>query len=84
MNTRSQRIVIAAAQAVIDEARATPAPRQKTRRKLSTGRAVLLGAGLMTAGKVVAGPRARQLLGGLADRVEELEARFTVGGSESE
>jgi hypothetical protein len=51
---------------------------------LSTGRAVLLGAGLMTAGKVVAGPRARQLLGGLADRVEELEARFTDGGSESE
>jgi hypothetical protein len=83
MNNRSQRIVIAAAQAAIDEARATPPPRRQKKRKLSAGRAVLLGAGLMTAGKVVAGPRARQLLGGLADRVEELEARFTPdGGSE--
>jgi hypothetical protein len=85
MNNRSQRIVIAAAQAAIDEARATPTPppRPQKKRKLSAGRAVLLGAGLMTAGKVVAGPRARQLLGGLADRVEELETRFTPdGGSE--
>jgi hypothetical protein len=84
MDNRSQRIVIAAVQAAIDEARATPSPpRRQKKRKLSAGRAVLLGAGLMTAGKVVAGPRARQLLGGLADRVEELEARFTPdGGSE--
>jgi hypothetical protein len=82
MNNRSQRIVIAAAQAAIDEARATPQPNPKKRR-LSAGRAVILGAGLMTAGRVVAGPRARQFLGGLAERVEDLEARFTPdGGSE--
>src|ERR1700704_4799378 len=76
MNNRSQRIVIAAAQAAIDEARATPQPKPK-KHKLAAGRAVFLGAGLMTAGRIVAGPRARQLLGGLADRVEDLEARFT-------
>jgi hypothetical protein len=82
MNNRSQRIVIAAAQAAIDEARATPQPKPK-KRKLAAGRAVFLGAGLMTAGRIVAGPRARQLLGGLADRVEDLEARFTPdSGSE--
>jgi hypothetical protein len=82
MNNRSQRIVIAAAQAAIDEARATPQPKAKKRR-LSAGRAVILGAGLMTAGRMVAGPRARQLLGGLAERMEDLEARFTPdGGSE--
>ena len=79
MNSRGQRIVIAAAQAAIDEARATPHPRQK-KRKLSAGRAVLLGAGLMTAGRIAAGSRTRQLLGGLADRMEDLEARFTSNG----
>ena len=79
MNNRSQRIVIAAAQAAIDEARSTP-PQRPKKRKLSAGRAVVLGAGLVTAGRIVAGPRARQLLGGLADRVEDLEARFTSDG----
>jgi hypothetical protein len=79
-STRGQRILIAAAQAAIDEARATPQPRPK-KRTLSTGRAVLLGAGLMTAGRIAAGPRARQFLDGLADRVEDLEARFTANGN---
>ena len=80
MNHRSQRIVIAAAQAAIDEARAAPPPKAK-KRKLSGGRAVLLGAGLVTAGRIAAGPRARQLLGGLADRIEDLEERFSANGS---
>jgi hypothetical protein len=83
MNNRSQRIVIAAAQAAIDEARATPQPRPK-KRKLSAGRAMLLGAGLMTAGKIAAGGRGRHLLGGLADRIEDLEERFTPNGGSSE
>jgi hypothetical protein len=34
----------------------------------------------MTAGRVVAGPRARQLLDGLADRIESLEDRFSANG----
>jgi hypothetical protein len=79
MNPRGQRIVIAAAQAAIDEARATPQPRPK-KRKLSGGRAVLLGAGLVTVGKIAAGPRTRHLLGGLADRLEDLEERFMPDG----
>ena len=78
-STRGQRIVIAAAQAAIDEARAAPPPRSK-KRGLSAGRAVLLGAGVMTAGRVVAGPRARQLLDGLAERIESLEDRFSANG----
>lgn len=80
MNSRSQRIVIAAAQAAIDEARSTPPPRQK-KRKMSAGRAALIGAGLMTAGRIAAGPRTRELLGGLADRIEDLEERFTSNDS---
>jgi hypothetical protein len=79
MNSRSQRIVIAAAQAAIDEARAAPPPRSK-KRALSAGRAVLLGAGLVTAGRVAAGPRARQLFDGLAERIENLEDRFSANG----
>lgn len=78
MTNRSQRILIAAAQAAIDEARAAPPPRSKKR--LSAGRAVLLGAGVMTAGRVVAGPRARQLLDSLAERIEGLEDRFSPNG----
>ena len=84
--SRGQRIVIAAAQAAIDEARSTPQPQPKPKpkkRKLTGGRAVLLGASLMAAGRIAAGPHARNLLGGLADRLEDLEARFTPnGGSE--
>jgi hypothetical protein len=82
MNSRGQRIVIAAAQAAIDEARATPQPTPK-KRKLSAGRAVILGAGLVTAGRIASGGRVRQLVGGLADRIEDLESRFAPnGGSE--
>ena len=82
MTSRGQRIVIAAAQAAIDEARSAPTPRPK-KRSLSAGRAVLLGAGLMTVGRIAVGPRTRDLLGGLADRIEDLETRFsTDGGSE--
>lgn len=81
-DSRGQRIVIAAVQAAINEARSTPQPAPKNKKRtLSAGRAVLLGAGLMTAGRVAAGPRARQLLGGLADRLEDLEERFSANGS---
>jgi hypothetical protein len=73
MTSRGQRIIVAAAQAAIDEARSSPP--QKPRRSLPAARALLLGAGLMTAGRIAAGPRARQLLDGLADRLEDLEAR---------
>ena len=76
---RGQRIIVAAAQAAIDEARATPPPK---RRSIPAGRALLLGAGVMTAGRLVAGPRARELLSGLADRLEALEDRFAVDGRE--
>ena len=84
MNSRGQRIVIAAAQAAIDEARATPSPPPRSKkRRLSAGRAVLLGAGLVTAGRIATGSRPRQLLGGLAERIEDLESRFAPdGGSE--
>jgi hypothetical protein len=79
--SRAQRIALAAAQAAIDEARSTPQPAPKKKRSLPAGRAVLLGAGLVTVGRVAAGPRARQLLGGLADRIEGLEERFSANGS---
>jgi hypothetical protein len=86
MTSRGQRIIVAAAQAAIDEARATPEPKKRKKpkkRSLSARRAVLLGAGLMTVGRVAARPQARRLLGGLADRMEDIEARLSAdGGSE--
>jgi hypothetical protein len=83
MTSRGQRIIIAAAQAAIDEARSSPPP-GKSKHSLPAARARVLGAGLMTAGRIAAGPRARQLLDGLADRIEDLESRFLPDGDREE
>jgi hypothetical protein len=62
--------------AAVDAALEDPVPRPRRKRRLSTGRALLVGAGLMTAGKLAASSRAREAFGTLRDRVEDIEDRL--------
>lgn len=48
-----------------------PAPATPKKPHLSMGRALLLGAGLMTAGRLVAGPKARGVLESVQSRIED-------------
>ena len=64
----TRRVVEAAVAAAIKEL--TPPPKPKKRR-LSPGRAMLLGAGLATAGRIVAGPKAREMVGRVRERITE-------------
>lgn len=66
-----RRVIRAAVDAALEE----PAPQPSRKRRLSTGRVLLVGAGLMTAGKLAASSRGRELFGTLRDRVEDIEDR---------
>lgn len=46
-------------------------PKKAKKQRLSTGRAMLLGAGLVTAGRALASSRGRHLLGSLQDTLTE-------------
>ncbi len=65
------RVVQAAIQAAAEE----PSPQGKPEKKrhLPLGRAVLIGAGLMTAGRVIVGPKSRELLGSLQQRIADFD-----------
>ncbi len=63
-----QRTVRAALDAALKDAGSPPPEPKKP--FLSTGRALLLGAGAMTAGRLLAGSRGHQLLGSLEERLE--------------
>jgi hypothetical protein len=62
-----RRVVLAAVQAALEEP-SPPAPKKKS--KLSGGRAILLGAGVVTAGRLAAGP-GRDLVESLQRRLDE-------------
>jgi hypothetical protein len=62
--------------AAVDAALEDPVPRPRRKRRLSTGRVLLVGAGLMTAGKLAASPRGRQVFDTLRDRVEDIEDKL--------
>jgi hypothetical protein len=62
--------------AAVDAALEDPVPEPRRKRRFSAGRALLIGAGLMTAGKVAASSRGREVLGTLRDRVDDIEDRF--------
>jgi hypothetical protein len=69
-----RKTVLALAEAVLgDNAPSVP---EKAKPHLSTGRAVLVGAGLMTAGRVIAGARGRHLLGSIQAFVAEERERL--------
>jgi hypothetical protein len=62
--------------AAVDAALEDPVPRPRRKRRPSTGQALLIGAGLLTAGKLAASSRGREVFGALRDRVEDIEDRF--------
>jgi hypothetical protein len=63
-----RRVVLAAVQAALEEPDPGPAKKQRKKR-LSGGRAVLIGAGLMTAGRLAAAGRGRGMLESLQERL---------------
>src|SRR5579859_7797413 len=76
MAMEGREVILAAAQAALDQART---PRRRSPR-LPAGRAMLLGAGAVTAWRLVARSRGRQVLGALEDRLLEYEERhFGIG-----
>jgi hypothetical protein len=64
------RVVGAAVQAALEPA---PQPTKPKKRRLPFGRAVVVGAGLFTAGRLIAGPKGRELFASVQDRLAEWE-----------
>lgn len=65
-----RRVLEAALEAAIQDP--TP-PTKPKKRRLSSGRALLLGAGIVTAGRVVAGAKGREMLGHLQQRIADMD-----------
>jgi hypothetical protein len=63
-----RRVVLAAVEAALEDSSPSPA-KKKRKSRLSTGRALVLGAGLVTAGRLVAGSRGRDMLDSLQHRM---------------
>jgi hypothetical protein len=62
--------------AAVDAALEDPVPQPQRKRRLSGGRVLLLGAGLMTAGKVAASSRGAEVFGTIRDRMEDVQHTF--------
>src|SRR5437763_1034538 len=78
-----QRVVKAAVDALLQQPTAQPDVK-KPRRRLSGGRALLIGAGVVTAGRLVAGPKGREILESLQQRIEESDWDSEDGEPEGE
>src|SRR5438067_2507413 len=78
-----QRVVKAAVDALLQQPTAQPDVK-KPRRRLSGGRALLIGAGVVTAGRLVAGPKGREMLESLQQRIEESDWYSEDGEPEGE
>lgn len=67
-----QRILEAAAKAAVEQSAQPARPSLKPKkRRLSTGRAMLLGAGLATAGRLVVSHKGRDVLGRVQERIAD-------------
>lgn len=62
--------------AAVDAALEDPVRQPQRKRRLSGGRVVLLGAGLMTAGRLAASSRGREVFGTIRDRMEDVQDKF--------
>ena len=62
--------------AAVDAALEDPVPQPERKRRLSGGRVLLLGAGLMTAGKLAASSRGREVFGTIRDRMDDVQDKF--------
>jgi hypothetical protein len=75
----TRRVILAAFEAALDDVMsAAPKPGKKKKKKekekkrgMPAGRAVLLGAGAVTAVRLAASPRARELAGSVQERLTE-------------
>jgi hypothetical protein len=67
-----RRVALAAVQAALEEPDPGPS-KQKRKKRLSGGRAVLIGAGLMTAGRLAAAGRGRGMLESVQQRLGDHE-----------
>jgi hypothetical protein len=65
-----RRVVLAAVEAALEDPSPSSTPKTKKGR-LRGGRAVLIGAGLMTAGRLATGGRGREIVESLQHRLEE-------------
>jgi hypothetical protein len=70
-----RKVIRAAAEAALEEPAASPKPKPKKRR-LSTGRAVILGAGLVTAGRLAASARDSNVVSSLQERLDDLGVKL--------
>jgi hypothetical protein len=78
-----QRVAKAVVDAALQQPEAPPDVK-KPRRGLSGGRAVLVGAGLVTAARVITGPKGREMLESLQQRIEESDWYREDGEPEGE
>lgn len=62
--------------AAVDAALEDPAPQPRRKRRLSGGRVLLVGAGLITAGKLATSSRGREAFDTMRHRVGDIEDRF--------
>ena len=62
--------------AAVDAALEDPVPQPQRKRRLLGGRGLLLGAGLMTAGKLAVSSRGREVFGTIMDRMEDVQDKF--------
>jgi hypothetical protein len=67
-----RRVIRAAVDAALEE----PVPQPERKRRRSGGRVLLLGAGLMTAGKLAASSRGREVVGTIRDRMVDVQDKF--------
>src|SRR5690348_15053250 len=72
----TSRVVLAALEAGLEEAKRTG---RSKRRRFRGVRAVLVGAGVLGAGRFASSARGRELLGSLQERLSELDLGTLVG-----
>src|SRR5436853_345846 len=67
-----RRVIRAAVEAALED----PDPQPRRKRGRSSGRALLVGAGLVTAGTLAASARGREMIGTIRHRVADIEDRL--------
>ncbi len=65
-----RKALSAVLEAATQQPQAPPQPEPRKPR-LTTGKALLVGAGVVTAGKLIAGPKAREMLDSMQQRIED-------------
>lgn len=79
----TRKVILAAVEAALADDDSDTKKKQRGR-GLSAGRALLVGAGLMTVGRLAVGSRGREVMETLQERLGEFEDRFLSDDEESE